>query len=188
MKVYLHVGVEGFTNSYIVVNEETREAVIIDIEKVTAEIIKQIEQSHLKISAVLITHNHRNHVSGLKTLRKIYSFKTYSADYEVEGEESTVLKGDGLIRLAGMDIAYFSLQGHSSDSLCYKIGGIIFTGDAISAGTIGATTSFYARQMLIRNLKDKLLSELDDTVLLPGHGPPSTVGAEKKFNIDLNPK
>lgn len=185
MKVYLHVGTEGFTNCYIVVNEKTNEAIIIDLEKVTSQMIEQIESNRFKICAVLITHNHKNHVSGLRTLRKIYTFKTYAADYEVEGEESTVLKGDGLIRLAGMDVEYFSLQGHSSDTLCFKIGSLIFTGDAISAGTIGSTTSFYARQMLMRNLKEKVLSQKDDTVLLPGHGPPTTVGAEKKFNMDL---
>ena len=186
MKVYQHVGVEGFTNYYIIVNEKTREAVIIDLEQVTPEFIDQIEQNRLKVCAVLITHNHKKHVSGLKTLRKIYSFRTYAAEYEVENETSVVLKGDGIMRLAGMEIGYFSLQGHSTDSLCFKIGGIIFTGDAIFAGTIGSTTSFYARQMLIRNLHEKVLSQQDDLVILPGHGPPTTVGAEKKFNIDLN--
>ncbi len=188
MKIYLHVGLEGFTNSYVVVNEQTNEALIIDIEKVTKMLISQIEDKRLKICAVLITHNHKKHVSGLKTLRKIYNFKTYAANYEIEGEESMILKGDGLIRLAGMNINYFSLPGHSSDSIIYKIGGTLFTGDALSNGMIGKTTSIYARQMLIRNLNEKVMSQSDNTALLPGHGPPTTVGAERKYNQDLNPK
>ena len=188
MKIYLHVGLEGFTNSYVVVNEQTNEALIIDIEKVTKMLISQIEDKRLKICAVLITHNHKKHVSGLKTLRKIYNFKTYAADYEIDGEESMILKGDGLIRLAGMNINYFSLPGHSSDSIIYKIGGTLFTGDALSNGMIGKTTSIYARQMLIRNLNEKVMSQSDNTALLPGHGPPTTVGAERKYNQDLNPK
>ena len=188
MKIYLHVGLEGFTNSYVVVKEQTNEALIIDIEKVTKMLISQIEDKRLKICAVLITHNHKKHVSGLKTLRKIYNFKTYAADYEIEGEESMILKGDGLIRLAGMNINYFSLPGHSSDSIIYKIGGTLFTGDALSNGMIGKTTSIYARQMLIRNLNEKVMSQSDNTALLPGHGPPTTVGAERKYNQDLNPK
>ena len=151
-------------------------------------LISQIEDKRLKICAVLITHNHKKHVSGLKTLRKIYNFKTYAADYEIEGEESMILKGDGLIRLAGMNINYFSLPGHSSDSIIYKIGGTLFTGDALSNGMIGKTTSIYARQMLIRNLNEKVMSQSDNTALLPGHGPPTTVGAERKYNQDLNPK
>ena len=187
MKIYMHVGIEGFTNSYIVVNEQTREALIVDTEKVTKMLIKQIEENHLKICGVLVTHNHKKHVAGLRTLRKIYSFKTYAADYEIAGEESVALKGDGLIRLAGMDINYFSLPGHSSDSILYKIGGVIFTGDAISNGIIGTTTSIYAKQMLIRNINEKIMSQNDDIALLPGHGPPTTIGAEKKYNQDLNP-
>ena len=188
MKIYLQVGLEGFTNSYVVVNEQTREALIIDVEKVTKMLISQIEDMKLKICAVLVTHNHKKHVSGLKTLRKIYDFKTYAADYEIEGEETMVLKGDGIMRLAGMDINYSSLPGHSSDSIIYKIGGVIFTGDAISNGMIGKTTSIYAHQMLIRNINEKIMSQTDDIALLPGHGPPTTVGAERKYNQDLNPK
>ena len=188
MKVYLHVGLEGFTNSYIVANEEAKEALIIDPEKVTNKMISQIEEGGYTLSGVLITHNHKNHVKGLTTLRKIYDIKTYAAESEIEGEKAIILKGDGIIKIAGLDICYCSLPGHSSDSMIYKIGNMIFTGDVITAGIIGETNTLYARMLLMRNIREKITSQQDDVILMPGHGPPSTIGAEKKFNIDLNPK
>ena len=91
MKVYFHLNLGGFSNCYIVVNEKTSEALIIDPGKITEEIISRIEDNHLKLVAVLITHNHGSHAGGLHTLRKIYSPKILAADWEVAGENTTVV-------------------------------------------------------------------------------------------------
>ena len=70
MKVYFHLNIEGFSNCYVVVNEKSKESIIIDPGKITKELISQIEEQHLKLVAVLITHNHSSHIHGLKTLKK----------------------------------------------------------------------------------------------------------------------
>ena len=85
MKVYFHLNVGGFSNCYIVVNEDKKKAIIIDPGLVTEEIISQLEDNNLTLEAVLITHNHGSHVHGLKTLRKIYSPQILAADWEVAG-------------------------------------------------------------------------------------------------------
>ena len=77
MKVYFFMNYTGFSNCYLVVNEEANEAVIIDPGEISEEIISQIEDNNLKLSAVLVTHNHASHVDGIKTLQKIYSPKIY---------------------------------------------------------------------------------------------------------------
>ena len=119
MKVYFHLNLGGFSNCYIVVNEKTSEAIIIDPGKITEEIISRIEDNHLKLVAVLITHNHGSHAGGLHTLRKIYSPKILAADWEVAGENTTVISGDGNTRLAKMIVRYMSVPGHTSDSVVY---------------------------------------------------------------------
>lgn len=185
MKVYFHLNVAGFSNCYIVVNEKTNEAIIIDPGKITDEIISNIEDMNLKLVAVLITHNHGSHVHGLQTLRKIYSPKIFAADWEVAGNDTTVLSGDGKIRIAKMIVHYMSMPGHTSDSVVYGIGNILFTGDVISAGALGSTNSSYSEYILKSNIEEKIFSQQDGIILMPGHGPPTTLGAVKAFNQDF---
>ena len=79
------------------------------------------------------------------------------------------------------------LPGHSSDSVVYNIGNILFTGDVLSAGELGSTNSSYSEYILRSNIEQKIYSQLDDVIVMPGHGPPSTLGAIKAFNYDLKP-
>ncbi|MCR4939883.1 MAG: MBL fold metallo-hydrolase [Treponemataceae bacterium] len=185
MKIYFHLNLEGFSNCYIVANPEKKEAVIIDPGKITNQIIHHIEDDKYTLCAVLVTHNHGSHTRGLSTLRKIYNPEVYAADYEAAGPDTNVLKGNGIIKAAGFTIGYMSVPGHSPDSMCYKIGKVIFTGDTISAGKIGDTNNTYARSTLISNVQTKILSQQEDITLMPGHGPPTSIAAEKQFNLDL---
>lgn len=188
MKVYFHLNLEGFSNCYVIVNEKTRESIIVDPGEITTEIINNIELNGYRLSGVLISHNHGSHVAGLSTLRKIYKAKIYAADWEVARDETNVLKDDGMIQVAGLDVEYFSLPGHTPDSIIYKIGNVMFTGDTISAGKIGSTNTKFSERVMIKNIQMKILSQTDDTVIMPGHGPPTTVGVERAFNPNLRQK
>ena len=68
-----------------------------------------------------------------------------------------------------------------------RIGNILFTGDVLSAGELGSTNSSYSEYILRSNIEQKIYSQLDDVVVMPGHGAPSTLGAIKAFNYDLKP-
>lgn len=187
MKIYFHLNLEGFSNCYVIVNELTSEAIIVDPGIITPQIIENIEKGDYKLAGVLVTHNHGSHVHGLKTLRKIYSPKIFAADWEVAGNETYVLKDEGIIQIAGLTVGYTSVPGHTPDSMVYKIGSVLFTGDVISAGKIGSSNNKFSEKALIKNINEKILSQQDETILMPGHGPPTTVGAEKLFNISVNP-
>lgn len=183
MKIYFHLNINGFSNCYIVVNEIKKEAIIIDPCQITEEVINRIECDSYKLVAALITHNHTSHVHGLKTLQKIYTPVIYAADNEIA---THVLKGDGSLHIAGLDVLYAATPGHTDDSVIYKIGTVLFTGDTISAGKIGPTPSTKARNLMRENIAQKIFSQTDDTVIMPGHGPPTSVGAEKLFNIGMS--
>lgn len=182
MKIYFNLNLEGFSNCYVITNEKNMEAVIIDPGKITKEILQQIEGGPFNLTAVLITHNHESHIRGLPTLKKIYTPKVFAADYDLAGSSETILKGDGIIKIAGLTIGYMAVSGHSADSLAYKIGRTIFIGDTLTSGIVGSTNSNYARRTLISNLQTKILSQQDDIILMPGHGPPVSVAAERKYN------
>lgn len=186
MKIFYHLNPEGFSNTYVIANEKTKDVIIIDPGAMNEEIIEQIEANEFKLTSVLITHNHGSHVNGLKTLLKIYSPRIYGADWGIAGKDTTVLSGDGKLRLAGMTVHYMTLPGHTADSMIYKIGTVLFTGDSITAGRIGSTDSSYSSHILRQNINERIFSQQENTIIMPGHGPPSSVGAEKYCNMDLN--
>lgn len=182
MKVYYFINPKEISNCYIIANEKTSEAIVIDPGMVSEGLINRLEENNLKLTSVLITHNHKSHVKGLNTLLKIYSPHIYGADLEIEGKMTTVISGDGKLKLAGLTVHYMSLPGHTADSMIYKIGDIIFTGDSLFAGDMGSTNSSYSKYILKKNIEEKIFSQDENTFLLPSHGPPTTIAAEKNFN------
>jgi len=185
MKIYYHYSLEGFSNGYLVGNEKTGEALIVDPGVMNRELLEHIEKNRFRIDAVLITHNHVSHHRGLQTLLRIYNPKVYAADAELNGKRTILLQGDGTFAAAGFAVRYLAAPGHSPDSLMYQIEQTLFTGDSLSAGRLGGTNNVYGTRNLKTHLKNKMLSQDDATIILPGHGPPSTIGAERLFNFEL---
>jgi hydroxyacylglutathione hydrolase len=185
MKIYQHYSIYGFSNAYIVGNEETKTALIIDPADVTTTMIDQIEHNNYRLTAILVTHNHVHHIRGLITLMRIYSPVVYASNARLMGVLCQKVRDRDVFSEAGFSIDAIAVPGHSQDSIVYKIETSLFTGDALHAGVIGKTTSSFNAQALIERIKKKILVFPDDTLLFPGHGPPSTVGSEKKFNLGL---
>lgn len=185
MKIYFYYSVEGFSNGYLLGNEKTGEAIIIDPCLMNKELLEHIENNRFRIDAVLITHNHLSHHRGLQTLLRIYNPRVYAADSELNGKKTILLQGDGSFAAAGFAVRYYAVPGHSPDSLMFQIENVLFTGDSLSAGELGGTNNVYGTRNLKTHLKNKMLNQDDATIILPGHGPPSTVGAERLFNFEL---
>lgn len=185
MKIYFHRNIENSSNCYVVVNEELKEAVIIDPGKITKEMISQFEDYGYVPKAVLITHNHPAHIRGLTTLLKIYDVQIYAGEAQILGFQTNMISQEGELTLAGLNIQYCCIPGHTPDSICYKIGSVIFSGDVISAGKIGETNSNYSKMILKKGIEQKILVQNEDTTIMPGHGPLTSVAAEKSFNLDL---
>ncbi len=78
-----------------------------------------------------------------------------------------------------------TVPGHTSDSMVYKIENVLFTGDVLGAGSIGSTNSSYSKFILESNIKNKIYTMDDQTVIMPGHGPLSTLGALKNVMEDF---
>ena len=185
MRIYYHPNLKDGSNTYVILDAKTKEAIIVDPCKITEKIIENIERENYSLSAILITHNRDATEEGVSTLRTIYNPQIYSADSNVIGNDCQMLQGDGLIKVASFTISYFALAGHTADSIAFKIGKALFTGDALLAGVIGKTTNPYSRKLLVTNIHSKLLTHPDSTVILPCHGPLSTIGIEKKYNLEF---
>ncbi len=185
MKIFFHFSVIGFSNSYVIGNDSGGDAVIVDPGIMDIDLLKLVEDNGYYIKHVLLTHRHAAHVGGIKTIMKIYEPEVYANNMSVLDIPVHAVNGGDCMDLNGIKIEAVHVPGHSSDSLVYKIGLALFTGDVLMCGKIGTTTSELARSLLLRSIAEKLYPLDESCLIFPGHGPPSTLKAEKMFNPDL---
>lgn len=183
MTVFFHYSLAGGANVYLVGNDETMEAVIIDPAAFTIELLSFIERKGYAVKAVLVTHSHQHHIDGLRTLMKIYKVDVYCSNSTLGDLPCRMVRDGERFTVCGLEVEALFVPGHSSDSMVYRFDKLVFTGDTIQAGLVGRTLSQYGLRLLKDQLAHKVLSLPDDCMLFPGHGPPSSVGAEKLYNL-----
>jgi len=190
MKLFFYYCSYGFSNCYILGSEnedpnQQNTAIIVDPGSMENATLETIENNNFDLKAVLITHDHLPHVRGLRTLKRIYNAEVFAVNQNVLEHKTTLVKDGDELKIAGFPVEVISIPGHSSDSAVYKIDNLLFTGDVLTAGLVGSTASAYGAATQMNKLRSRLLSLPGDYIVLPGHGPPSTLEAERRFNADI---
>jgi glyoxylase-like metal-dependent hydrolase (beta-lactamase superfamily II) len=189
VKLDFHYRSSGFSNTYLLGSsgeDSPKEAVIVDPSLMDANLLNMIEENNYSLKGVLITHDHPHHVQGLRAILRIYNTEVFAIN-PVVGEYHTTLVRDGeIINIGQFKTEVFSVPGHSADSAIFRIERMLFTGDALSACRLGSTASSYSAATQTSAIIRKILSLPGDYTILPGHGPPSSLEAERHFNIELN--
>ena len=176
----------GFANTYLIGPNGGGDAIIVDPGIMDKELLTLIEGNKYTVRTILVTHHHNSHVKGIRTLKKIYDADIYAfSPYIIDFPSIPIKDGDKFTAASGIEVEVIEVPGHSSDSLIYHIGGMVFTGDVLAAGRVGNTKNSFSRALLLRSISEKLFSLPETTLVLPGHGPPSSLKAEKMFNPDL---
>ena len=191
-------------NTYILMDEESKEAILIDVGGEFENIKKELDSKEYKINFILNTHGHFDHVLGEVESQQKYpeikilmhkddiphilnmkqEMQYFGMNYKTDSltlnefidENSSLFIGKNKIQI-------FHTPGHSKGSLSFYVDGKVFTGDALFYGSIGRT-DFYDGDYdtLIESIKTKLLSLPEETIVYPGHGPHTTIQKEKKTN------
>jgi len=191
MKFYSYYSVTNFSNCYLLGGQAEREALLIDPGIFDENLLGLIEGNGWYARHVLLTHSHLAHVNGLRTLRKVYDLQVHALDPAALEFPAEALEETQTLNLCGFPIRVLATPGHSNDSACFHIGRMLFTGDTLSAGGIGETSSGYERALLLSSINSKLLDLPAGVFVFPGHGPPSTLEVERRFNpylADSNPR
>ena len=195
MKLFFHYCSFGFSNCYVLGAEPhdtlaqdtpSSEAIIIDPGTMNAQVLRSIENNNFQLKAVLITHDHLGHVHGLRTLKRIYNAEIFAVNRAILDHKTTLIKDGDKFDIGPFKIEVISIPGHSADSAVYRIDSLLFTGDALTAGLVGQTASAYGAATQLGKLRSRLLSLPGDYTVLPGHGPPSSLEAERRFNVGIN--
>ena len=190
------------TNSYLVEDVDTHDAVVIDANFEPEDVIELVRRRGAKVRAILLTHTDGDHIAGLPRLLAEFG----PIPVAVHPSEREVITGGKALRpnlpmvlpplpaadsleegkpyrAGSLEFQVLHTPGHSPGGVTLKIGDTLFTGDALFAGSIGR--SDFANSdgaALLAGIKQKLLVQPEESPVLAGHGPPSTIGREKRYN------
>lgn len=191
------------SNVFILGDKETGEAVVIDPGDDIQDVLGILRKNSLKPGNILLTHGHIDHVSGVKALKEatgatVFLHKEDMFLYEQLPTQASFfgITADEIVKIDrciedGMEIGEGSLKcrvihtpGHTPGSVSFYFQqGIVFTGDTLFRWSIGRTDLWgSSHEELMTSIKDKLFKLDDRTTVYPGHGPSTTIGAEKRDN------
>jgi glyoxylase-like metal-dependent hydrolase (beta-lactamase superfamily II) len=150
------------------------------------QILYFLEKNNYSLLGVLITHDHLKHVRGLRTLKRIYETEIFAINPHINEHRTTMVRDGESLSIGPFKVEVIAVPGHSSDSAVFRIDRLLFTGDVLSAGLVGRTASAYGAAVQMTALRSKILSLPGDFTILPAHGPPSTLEAERRYNAGIS--
>jgi glyoxylase-like metal-dependent hydrolase (beta-lactamase superfamily II) len=188
MKFFSLFSSAGMSNSYLLGPDGGGDAILVDPGAFDAGLLQAIEGNRLFVRWILVTHAHNAHVNAIRSLLKVYDAGIYANQPSILDFPARRVEEGHRLSLGEFRVRVIETPGHSIDSVSYLVGHMLFTGDLLSAGSIGTTRDGYARGLLLATVRRKLLPLGDEVLIFPGHGPPSKIGIEKLYNPFLGEK
>ncbi len=198
------------TNCYVVVDEESKETMVIDPAGDVKEIINLITILNGKLKYIYLTHCHGDHILGVSELKNALGGKIlihrddsdglnnpqinltpYIGVGEIELEADYRIDGEDLIHLGNLEFKVLHTPGHTQGSTCLycEKEKCLFSGDTIFRGTWGRTDLPTSnREAILKSIEEKIMILPDETIVYPGHGMMTMLKDEKPIYLELKPK
>ena len=197
MKVIRSILGELETNCYILLDEETMEAAIIDPADEAETLRDTIENLGATLRYILLTHGHRDHTLAAPKLHEMFpdaAVYIHAADkgqvgiyrYPMEeliGEDLKFYDDGDTLKLGNLTIEVITTPGHTGGSVCLRVGSALFTGDTLFAGSMGRIDLPGAQPDKMMGSLARLAKLEGDYDVYPGHMEPTTMARERQYNL-----
>jgi hydroxyacylglutathione hydrolase len=192
-------------NAYLVIDDATNRAVMIDPGAEPERLIRMVRESGATLDAIWLTHAHLDHIGGIAGLTREFDVPVYlhredlplyirgeeqAAAFGVEFEQPApptmeLAEGD-VVSVGDLRFDVLHTPGHAPGHVIFKHGDVVFGGDLLFNGSIGRTDLDFCDPAKMEESLARICDFDDDTVFHPGHGPLTTIGHERATNAFLN--
>ena len=189
-------------NMYLIVDENTREAVIIDAPADIPELKKAVDELGAKVKYILITHGHFDHIVGLNSIKKTFNApavickddldlsnkindftRLFGVPDSIPPTYEKFVKDGDIIEVGNLKIKVIQTAGHTEGGVCYLVDENLFSGDTLFRQSVGRTDLYGGSfDKICHSVKDILFNLDENTKVFPGHGPMTTIAYEKQHN------
>lgn len=190
------------TNTYLVWDETTKEALLIDPASPSQAIVDEIREKKLNLKYLINTHGHGDHIGGNKLIKSQFdvpliihqadaemltnsakNLSTYWNNNVISTPADVQISGEYHLDLGSQDVVLIPTPGHSPGGISILVGDLLFSGDTLFCESVGRSDLPGGNQdVLLKSIKEKLLILPDHVKVLPGHGPSTTIEDEKVGN------
>lgn len=205
LKTYVEGPIDA--NNYLLIDEESKEAVLIDCSAPRPELIQEIKNMGIKLKYILLTHGHFDHILGVDKFTEEFGVDAYVSEDDIMQVKATpqmiqmftgltvdvvknvkkYVKDGDEFTIGNTKIKAISTPGHTEGGMCYLVDNYLFSGDTLFQHSVGRTDfpggSF---EKISKSIKEKLFLLPDEMEVYPGHGPKTSIGFEKKYNEIIN--
>ena len=190
------------TNAYVIADEETKHAAIIDPGDEPDRILDFVREKGLKVDIIMCTHGHFDHIGAVGDIKKETGAKLviHNADMDTysAAKDQAALWGYGVedlpqpdgfvdeadeVQVGNVKLKVLHTPGHSPGGICLYGEGVLITGDTIFQGSVGRTDFPGGSIEMLKKSFKRLIDFPENTEVYPGHGPETTIGRERKMNF-----
>lgn len=173
-------------NAYVIGCPERHEALLVDVGNWDPRIPAFLAAHNLSLSGIFITHNHYDHSGGLAEALACFPVPVYAGGAAIGGLPTVHVHQHSHVPFGEHNAHVLAVPGHTSDGLCLLVPGMVFTGDALFAGSVGGTADEEEAALQREAIRENLFSLPGNYRVYPGHGPASTIEIERSFNPFFN--
>lgn len=190
------------TNCYIIADDTTKEAAVIDPGDYFEDIAEVINTNELTLKYIILTHSHFDHIGAVGALKEKTAaliiiheseneflklpernLSIYMKEPSIQPTADITVKGGEELSIGDIGLNIIHTPGHSMGGICILAEDKLFSGDTLFKGDIGRSDLIGGDyDVLINSINTKLMPLADNVSVYPGHGPSTTIGDERKNN------